>query len=659
MRLFLVPRRAIVAAFLLLSLAALPAVPLFALPATTPAASSAPIVWPMSISAAGGKIVLYEPQVRTWPNYTQMTGIAAVAVTLPGAAAPVYGTLTFTSLASADVPSGMVSLVNPKVNSTAWPTAAPGDATPLDAFLKANLHLEGKPLLPLAMVIASVPKADRPKSAVPVRTNPPVIYVSQSPAVLVVFDGKPAFSPIPGTSLTYAVNTNWEIVHDPASSLYYVHAKSGWYSSPGASGPFTPTVAPASFAAIPATGGPWSHLKAAAKAPKPAGTTVPKVIVSTVPAALIDIHGPPQFANVAGTQLRYVTNTKGDLFFSRDTLRWYVLLSGRWFSSATNLNGPWAFASTSLPADFKKIPDTSPKARVLVSVPGTTAAFYAAQEAQVPRVVPADPTTQKLTVTYASGTPVFAPIAGTSLAYAQNTSTDVIQVDPGQYFACADGVWFTAGSATGPWVLASYVPAVIYTIPQSSPLYHVTFVHVYDSRGVALTAPKPTPAPKPGQTYENIAPSQLSQGDAASYYYYNTAGYLGGYAPVYGGYVYGTGYYNPGYIGVNAWITNPPTYGNYNDTTYARQQAQSNASDPRHNAPDSVVIPPHGPRSVPGPNTNIYAADDGVYKSVADGWQKNGGGETWTLAATAPISLKHDRKARLDGYDGTVSEATF
>ena len=68
--------------------------------------------WPMSITAGGGTIVLSEPQVRSWPNYTSMTGVAAIAITLPGASAPVYGVLRFSSLASADVPAGMVSLLS-------------------------------------------------------------------------------------------------------------------------------------------------------------------------------------------------------------------------------------------------------------------------------------------------------------------------------------------------------------------------------------------------------------------------------------------------------------------------------------------------------------------------------------------------------------------
>jgi hypothetical protein len=614
-----------------------------------PVASVSRDTWPMSIAAGGGTIVLSEPQVRSWPNYTSMTGVAAVAVTLPGASTPVYGTLRFSSLASADVPAGMVSLVNPKLVATAWPTASAADAPALDAFLKTNLHLEGKPLLPLAMALSSIPRSQRPHT-VPVRTNPPVIYVSQKPAVLIGFDGKPVFAPIAGTPLTYAVNTNWEIVHDPGTALYYVHAKSGWYASPGTAGPFTPAVVPASFAAIPSTG-PLSHVHAALSAPKPAGATVPRIFVSTVPSALIVIAGAPQYSSIAATQLRYVTNTQSDLFFSRGTTLWYVLLAGRWFSAA-NLNGPWTFASTRLPADFKKIPESSPRGRVLISVPGTTQAFYAANAAQAPLVTTVDQKTATLTVTYTNGKPLFAPITGTPLQYAVNSASDVIAVGAGSYFACDHGVWFTATAATGPWKAAAYVPAVIYTIPENSPLYRVTFVHIYDAQGAVMTAAQANPAPQPGATYQNFGAGDLSAGDRASYYNTATTGYYAGFGAGWGGYVSGTGYYAPGYYGDEFWVPSLPTYGNYNDTSYARQQAA--AANPRILMERRRPMPGHGPRQASGPGTNVYAADDGVYRYVDRKWEKNGANNTWAAVPDAPATLRSDRRARLAGYSGTI-----
>ena len=47
------------------------------------------------------------------------------------------------------------------------------------------------------------------------------------------------------------------------------------------------------------------------------------------------------------------------------------------------------------------------------------------------------------------------------------------------YYAAQVGIWFTAPSLHGPWAVATSVPAVIYSIPPSSPLYSLTFVQIY------------------------------------------------------------------------------------------------------------------------------------------------------------------------------------
>jgi hypothetical protein len=175
-------------------------------------------------------------------------------------------------------------------------------------------------------------------------------------------------------------------------------------------------------------------------------------------------------------------------------------------------------------------------------------------------------------------------------------------------------------------------------------------VHVYGGSGAAVTS---TPAPQPKATYQNFGAGELSAGDRASYYNTATNGYYAGFGAGWGGYVSGTGYYTPGYYGNEFWVANLPTYGNYNDTTYARQQAAR--ANPRLAVEQQAVPPPgHGPRSVPGPDTNVFAADDGVYRYVSGGWEKNGAGNTWAAVPDAPPTLSLDRRARIAGYEGTI-----
>ena len=97
------------------------------------------------------------------------------------------------------------------------------------------------------------------------------------------------------------------------------------------------------------------------------------------------------------------------------------------------------------------------------------------------------------------------------------------------FYAVTAGVWFTAPQVTGPWRVATSVPAVIYTIPASSPLHYVTYVRIYEAT--------------PSVVYVGYTP-----------------GYLGTVVSPYGTVVYGTGYvYNP-WIG-SVWYAPPYTYG--------------------------------------------------------------------------------------------------
>ena len=115
-----------------------------------------------------------------------------------------------------------------------------------------------------------------------------------------------------------------------------------------------------------------------------------------------------------------------------------MLISGRWFKSP-GLYGNWTFVPPgSLPAQFSQIPPDGPKANVLASVPGTPMA----REAMIANSIPQTATVQKdqtsLTVNYV-GSPAFASVQGTSLSYATNTITPVVEVTPSSYYACQNG----------------------------------------------------------------------------------------------------------------------------------------------------------------------------------------------------------------------------
>src|SRR5277367_1878793 len=104
----------------------------------------------------------------------------------------------------------------------------------------------------------------------------------------------------------------------------------------------------------------------------------------------------------------------------------------------TTTAGP--VATMNLPADFARIPPNSPAAVILASVPGTDQAKDAVLLAQVPTTMTVNSTAAAQVQVSYGGDPQFAPIGGTSLAYATNTQDKVIRAGD-VYYLCLQGVW--------------------------------------------------------------------------------------------------------------------------------------------------------------------------------------------------------------------------
>jgi hypothetical protein len=238
-----------------------------------------------------------------------------------------------------------------------------------------------------------------------------------------------------------------------------------------------------------------------------------------MPAELIVFKGSPVYSKIPGTRLLYVANTDNDVFVDDTDRQYYVLLSGRWFR-AKSIEGPWGYTGADLPPDFAKIPEGSPKAHVLSSVPGTVEASDAVMLAQIPTTAIVNKAEAEAQVKVAyDGQPQFKPIENTTLQYATNTRDKVIK-DGDLYYLCFQSVWFISTTPSGPWKTADSIPEEIYTIPPSSPVYNVTYV-----------------------TQTNATSTTVES--------HTAAGYLGVFiigAAVGAAIVYGTGYYHPPYV---------------------------------------------------------------------------------------------------------------
>ncbi|WP_152984506.1 hypothetical protein [Stenotrophomonas terrae] len=457
--------------------------------ATTDSVDARP--FPRSYAADGINFKLHQPQLLSWQDET-LRGRMVMSVDTgshPGTdgkpqPSADYGTLDFSAHTQVDKQARATVLSKIEISNANFPTATDRQSAYLAA---ARKQLLATPTLTVSLdqleAALAIAGASAPAPSLAVRNDPPEIIFSTVPAVLILIDGKPVLKASGETDVQRVINTRSLLLQ--RAGRYYLALGGHWASAATLSGPWSPqasvdaALVQAGKAAVDSR-----QVDAMAEPPTALKSMLdagqwPDVHVRSGAAELIAVQGEPQFAAIAGTQLSYVTNTGADVFVDAAAgHRWYVLVSGRWFSAPSS-RGPWLYVpSRQLPAGFARIPPDHPKSGVLASIAGTPEAREALIANSIPQTASVQRGSVNLDVVY-DGVPSFAPVEGTRLQYARNTATPVLRVDADHFYAVDKGIWFSASAATGPWTVATSVPAVIYSIPTRSPLHYVTYVRIY------------------------------------------------------------------------------------------------------------------------------------------------------------------------------------
>jgi hypothetical protein len=543
--------------------------------AAKPAAKAAPVPppdggWPRGYTtASGATLEVYQPQVVSWTDQKHIVAYSAVSYTFRGATKPALGTVKVESDTTVALEERLVNFSELKIAEPSFPTLQRDQLRTVVDEIVASV-IPGDRVIGLDRVLANIDTSQiTPKNVDGVKADPPAIFFSQEPAVLVNIDGEPIWAPIKQNDLQTAVNTNWDLFLHGPSKTYYLRSDKAWLKADEVKGPWKGTDdLPDSFKNLPDDGN-WAAVKENLPGWK-GSAKAPKVFVSLVPAELILLTGAPNYLAVQGAkQLLWVSNTESDVFRLGKTGAVYFLVSGRWFSSP-GFTGPWTFATPALPDDFKKIPLEHARSRVLASVPGSKQALEAVLLAQIPQTARVSKTLAAPAIAYQGGSPEFQPIETTTVQRAVNSDKDVFKVGD-LYYLCFQGVWFMSTTPTGPWQVTGDVPKTIYTIPMSSPSYPVTYVTVQESNNDAVVF-----ATTMAFTGMMVAWGCVVWG--SGYYYPRYYGFYGGYPYYYphypsygyhasynpwnGAYTRGVSAYGP-YGGAGAAQRYNPTTGTY------------------------------------------------------------------------------------------------
>ncbi|HUL03770.1 MAG TPA: hypothetical protein VLV16_11135 [Gemmatimonadales bacterium] len=486
--------------------------------------------WPRAYDLAhGGTAVIYQPQIASWEEQRYVVAWSAVAYQAKGAQEPALGTIRIEASTDVSVPDRLVHFSDFKITNINFKKLTKDQLQQLLMDLMDVLP-DSERIMSLDRALAGVDKSQIViKNAEGLKADPPPIFYSSKPAILVNLDGEPIWSPVTGVDLSYAVNTNWDLFKQASGDTLYLRYLEVWMTAPTLKGPWVPVKKlPETFKNFPADSN-WAEVRKNVPGKRASDDLV--VFVSLKPAELIAFDGDPKFEPIKNTRLLWVSNTESDLFElgEKEKGPYYICVAGRWFW-APDMDGPWTFASLKLPADFKKIPVDHPRSRVLASIPGTPQAVEAVLLAQIPTTAQVSIKDTKPPAVVYNGDPKFEKISGTQVSRAVNTDKDILKVGD-TYYMCFQGVWFVSKQPTGEWQVATSVPKEIYDIPPSSPAYNVTYV-----------------------TVQQTNPSDP----------YVTCAYAAGYTGImiaWGVAVYGSGWYYPPYAYGHAYYGYPMTYG--------------------------------------------------------------------------------------------------
>jgi hypothetical protein len=334
--------------------------------------------WPKEVRGGAITYRIYEPHAESWTG-TEVRFRAATAVTVDGGTR--YGVVYGRARTWTDSSSGLVKLDDISLDRANFPTAPDGGEAylrELQRGVTGNWQVRQEQFGP----------DHTARQMVSVRNDPPRIFVSYSPALLVLIDGAPALRKVPDSPFERVINTRSLLLKDASSGRVYLHAFDGWLTAREVQGPWQ-----VQTGEVPGLDKTKEQVSAAGQVDLLDGGEdrptlqrgAPVIYVSTAPAELLVLQGEPQFEPVTGTRLLWVKNTTAPLLLDTGSNDYFAVISGRWFS-ARSLNGPWSFApGEQLPKDFALIPDDHALAPVRAAVPGTPQAREAVIANSVPQ----------------------------------------------------------------------------------------------------------------------------------------------------------------------------------------------------------------------------------------------------------------------------------
>ena len=144
--------------------------------------------WPRQRTNEQGRLVYYQPQVDDWKNFKQLDFRMAFSLT-PKGGKEIVGIMELQAQTDVNVDDHSVLLRDFKINEVKLPGLDPAKTSQMDQTVRSFLPPGHTVVMALDRLVATVEKSQQAPAPVPVQNDPPVIFVSNTPAILLNVDG--------------------------------------------------------------------------------------------------------------------------------------------------------------------------------------------------------------------------------------------------------------------------------------------------------------------------------------------------------------------------------------------------------------------------------------------------------------------------------------
>ncbi|HEY4968167.1 MAG TPA: hypothetical protein VII28_17295, partial [Puia sp.] len=193
--------------------------------------------WPRQLTDNGNVLVVYAPQVEDWPQYETLNFRMAFQLT-PYQSKLVVGVVYLSATTSVDTYDHMVKIFNLNVTDVHFPSLDPTTAARLGQTVRTFLNATQTFNISMERIVACTPKKQAMQTT-EVKNDPPTIYVSNSPAILLQLEGQPALADAAKNGIQYVFNANWPLFFDKGTSRYYLFDDNEWQNATQLYGPWT------------------------------------------------------------------------------------------------------------------------------------------------------------------------------------------------------------------------------------------------------------------------------------------------------------------------------------------------------------------------------------------------------------------------------------